>query len=170
MVTTSSLTKNIWRATADFIEQPSIDRVISPCEISTQCGGCQFQHMKYRAQLEFKHGLICNEFSKLPNLETIAVEDVLPSPLLFNYRNKAQFAIQRNGRKVEVGLYAVNTHQTIDTKSCAIQHRLVNDIMNRVRYFLRTFPVSVYDESTRLGKVLRYLIRIKFNSNHIIEV
>ena len=144
--------KNVCRASVDNIEQPSIQRVSSPCEISTSCGGCQLQHMNYRSQLTFKHDIICNEFSKCQNLDEVVVEDVLPSPLHFNYRNKAQFAIQRIGRKVGVGLYAVNTHQTIDTKSCAIQHPLINEVLGRVRYFLREFPVSVYDESTCQGE------------------
>src|SRR5438105_1694299 len=42
-----------WRGVVDRVLEPSPDRVEAPCKyFSAGCGGCQWQHMRYGAQLE----------------------------------------------------------------------------------------------------------------------
>ena len=48
--------------------EPSPDRVIPPCPVARQCGGCQIQAMSYEAQLRFKEGKICNNLRRIGGL------------------------------------------------------------------------------------------------------
>src|SRR3954454_24165663 len=40
------------------IAQPSLDPVEPPCPVFSQCGGCQYQHASYTAQLGFKRDIL----------------------------------------------------------------------------------------------------------------
>lgn len=36
------------------VKKQSKDRVVAPCPVYYECGGCQLQHLAYQAQLDFK--------------------------------------------------------------------------------------------------------------------
>ena len=46
--------KNFAHARALKIYEPSVERVVPPCRYYGQCGGCQLQHLRYDAQVEWK--------------------------------------------------------------------------------------------------------------------
>src|SRR5947209_19929015 len=48
-----------WRGVVEAIVDASPDRVAPPCPyVSASCGGCQWQHLSYEAQLETKRALV----------------------------------------------------------------------------------------------------------------
>jgi len=100
------------------------------------CGGCHLRHLIYKDQLTLKS---CSVVTSLKEFNVIApnVADIIPSTNELNYRNKAQFAIQRNhkGKKV-VGLYELNTNIVTGNHICEIQHPLVNKVLQQFRTFL----------------------------------
>ena len=55
--------------------EPSPDRVIPPCPVARQCGGCQIQAMSYEAQLRFKEGKICNNLRRIGGLTGMVTVD-----------------------------------------------------------------------------------------------
>ena len=55
--------------------EPSPDRVIPPCPVARQCGGCQIQAMSYEAQLRFKEGKICNNLRRIGGLTGLVPVD-----------------------------------------------------------------------------------------------
>jgi 23S rRNA (uracil1939-C5)-methyltransferase len=56
--------KNFARAKLLRIVTPSPERVTPECRYFTQCGGCQYQHIDYAAQLGFKHKQIADLFER----------------------------------------------------------------------------------------------------------
>ena len=40
------------------VKKTSKDRVVAPCPVYYECGGCQLQHLAYQAQLDFKKDLL----------------------------------------------------------------------------------------------------------------
>ena len=57
--------KNPKFAEAVEIVEPSHDRVEAPCPYFTKCGGCDFQHMSYKAQLRFKQEILTETFARI---------------------------------------------------------------------------------------------------------
>ncbi|AEH24535.1 23S rRNA (uracil(1939)-C(5))-methyltransferase RlmD [Pyrococcus yayanosii] len=64
-------------------------RVEPGCKHFGFCGGCAFQHIEYKAQLEFKE-------EKLRKFLGLDVE-VLPSPAIYGHRNRIDIAVTTSG-------------------------------------------------------------------------
>jgi 23S rRNA (uracil1939-C5)-methyltransferase len=134
------------------ITDPHPHRQLSPCPISLQCGGCQLLHQTYKSHLEWKQKTLTHILDPLP-LQTIK-----PSPHITGFRNKAQFAFQRDPQnKLRLGLYARGSHRVINTKHCEVQHPSINDVLEHCHSFFQNTPLSCYDDTTQTG-LLRYLV------------
>ena len=71
---------------------PSSDRIQAPCPYFGICGGCQWQHVRYERQLEYKRGHVEEALSHIGSLSGIEVHDPIPSEKQFAYRNKMEFS------------------------------------------------------------------------------
>ncbi len=72
---------------------PSPDRVPPPCPYfgPTGCGGCQWQHMDYPAQLRFKAKIVADQLTRIGKIAAPLVHPTLPDRSGWAYRNHAQF-------------------------------------------------------------------------------
>ncbi|MGL4736222.1 MAG: 23S rRNA (uracil(1939)-C(5))-methyltransferase RlmD [Cellulosilyticaceae bacterium] len=139
------------------IIKPSIDRGEPVCEVSKKCGGCQLQHMNYEAQLEWKRSKVSNALFGIKGVNEAGVLPVLGMETPFNYRNKAQYPIRKVGGKVQIGFFASGTHKHIDWHQCGIQEAIHQKIIEKVKEFLETYAITIYDEKTHKG-IARHLI------------
>ena len=71
---------------------PSPDRIQAPCPYFGVCGGCQWQHVTYERQLEYKRGHVGEALSHIGSLSGIKVHAPIPSEKQFAYRNKMEFS------------------------------------------------------------------------------
>ncbi|WP_158751100.1 23S rRNA (uracil(1939)-C(5))-methyltransferase RlmD [Acidobacterium sp. S8] len=80
-------------AELDAVLEPTQNRATAPCEYFGACGGCQYQHADYSAQIEIKLGILREtlERAKLSHLPEIIPIHAAP----FGYRNRARLHIQR---------------------------------------------------------------------------
>ncbi len=76
------------------ITQASPRRVEPKCRYFGECGGCQYQHLEYAAQLEVKHKQICDIFERLGRLDRAVVDAVVPCPSPYGYRNRIMIRSQ----------------------------------------------------------------------------
>ena len=85
---------------ADLVEvlTPSADRVDPKCPLFGRCGGCQYQHLNYGAQLEWKRRQVAELLEHMAGI-TFPVSPVVPSPREYGYRSKItpHFAAPRRG-------------------------------------------------------------------------
>ena len=74
---------------ADLVEviTPSPDRVSPSCPLFGRCGGCQYQHLSYPAQLEWKRRQVEELLLHMAGIK-FPVAPVIPSPREFGYRSK----------------------------------------------------------------------------------
>ncbi len=74
---------------ADLLEvlTPSPHRVAPRCELFGRCGGCQYQHLAYAEQLEWKRRQVEELLRHMAGVE-FPVAPTVPSPREFGYRSK----------------------------------------------------------------------------------
>lgn len=115
------------------IVKPSQDRRDCPCEVARLCGGCQLQHLNYKAQLEYKYKHICRLFKE----HTVCYPLGMDNP--FYYRNKAQFPIQIKNGEVVMGFYRFHSNDIVKCEECMIQSKPINDLY---QFFQKEFNVK----------------------------
>lgn len=122
---------------ADLVEVlvPSPDRVEPFCRLFGDCGGCQYQHFAYPAQLEWKRRQVEELLLHLAGL-SFPVNPVVPSPRQDHYRSKItpHFQKPRKGTIDEIGfLRHGRRQQLIDVPQCPIASEAINAALPRVR-------------------------------------
>jgi 23S rRNA (uracil1939-C5)-methyltransferase len=62
------------------------------------CGGCQYQHMSYAAQLKAKTEILRDQLQRIGKIQNPPVSPTVASPSPWNYRNHVQFHLTRKGK------------------------------------------------------------------------
>lgn len=70
---------------------PSPERVPSPYPALAVCGGCDFQHLAYEAQLAAKVAIVRDCLRRIARVEPPADVPIVPSPLRWGYRARAEW-------------------------------------------------------------------------------
>ncbi|MCL2036986.1 MAG: 23S rRNA (uracil(1939)-C(5))-methyltransferase RlmD [Oscillospiraceae bacterium] len=93
--------KSIVHAQLSRIITESPNRISVDCPYFTQCGGCDFRHISYEAELKAKSNFIQNAFTKIGKLKPEFLP-IIPSETTNYYRNNVQFQV---GRSQSGGLF-----------------------------------------------------------------
>jgi len=70
--------------------EPGPDRVEPPCPIFDACGGCDWQHIDYAAQLRTKREQLVETLVRIGGLDSPEVQPVIPCDPPWHYRNRVQ--------------------------------------------------------------------------------
>ncbi len=127
--------KNFARAKLLRVVTPSPERVAPECRYFTQCGGCQYQHIDYAAQLRFKHKQIADLFERFGKISRKVVAPVIPCPSPYSYRNRIMIRSQWNGpaKKLEIGFIRADNNFVVDIDECKIAEPALNEQIKQVR-------------------------------------
>ena len=101
-----------------------------PCSLANDCGGCDWQHVKYPAQVDIKVSIFKDGLRRLgfvKNTENLVVETYFGKERA--YRHRAQFKISESG---EVGFFAKNSHEVIQIPHCPVLVDELNSFMNEL--------------------------------------
>jgi tRNA/tmRNA/rRNA uracil-C5-methylase (TrmA/RlmC/RlmD family) len=79
--------KNYSEADLVTVLTPAPERIAPRCPLFTRCGGCQYQHFDYEAQLSWKRRHVEELLQHLAGLE-FSVAPVIGSPQPYGYRSK----------------------------------------------------------------------------------
>lgn len=125
--------KHVQRARLIRIEQPSPWRTEPPCPVFGRCGGCQYQHVSYEAQLRLKRDILVETLRRVGRIEFnpagISVESAEP----FGYRNRAQFHFD-NGR---IGYREMNSRRLVAIEQCPVASPKINEIVTKLNRMVR---------------------------------
>ena len=115
--------KNFARGKIVNLVQAAPERAEPPCYYFGRCGGCQWQHVAYPAQLRFKTQIVREQLTRLGKLSDPDVRDCIPSPRELNYRNHIQLVASPYGK---LGFYAEGTHNVVEIDQCLIADEALN--------------------------------------------
>ncbi len=122
--------KTAFAEIAEILE-PSPERIEPPCVYFGKCGGCNFQQMPYKAQLEAKIEILRDCLTRIGKINFSGEIEIIPSPKPFDYRARAQWHIDTRRRKI--GYFQRNSHRVIDVAHCPILTPELNETLSELR-------------------------------------
>ncbi|MFI3290461.1 MAG: class I SAM-dependent RNA methyltransferase [Opitutales bacterium] len=122
---------------ADLVEviEPSPDRVVPFCDKFGICGGCQYQHLSYEKQLEFKQKQIADLMERIAFIK-MPIEKTHPSPKIQGYRSKLtpHYDKPRKDLPLDIGFIKQGRRRDIvDIPQCPIASDSINAALPAVR-------------------------------------
>lgn len=122
---------------ADLVEvlEPSSLRVKPQCPVFGYCGGCQYQHLTYDAQLKWKTAQVADLLRLQAGL-TLPVNPAIPSPVIYGYRSKItpHFHKPKDAKIGNIGFLKVGSRSEVcDIKQCPIAMDELNSALPLVR-------------------------------------
>jgi 23S rRNA (uracil1939-C5)-methyltransferase/tRNA (uracil-5-)-methyltransferase len=123
--------KNYSSADCISIVKASSNRVEPSCDLFGECGGCQYQHMEYAAQLEWKQKQVEDSFARIGGIE-FTVNQPIPSPQKYGYRSKLtpHFEKPHPAHSFKVGFLKQGTRRVlVDIDQCPIATPAINQAM-----------------------------------------
>ncbi|MFN2147400.1 MAG: class I SAM-dependent RNA methyltransferase [Anaerolineales bacterium] len=118
------------RAAILQVLDPSPLRIQPRCPHFGQCGGCHYQHLQYRDQLEVKKTIVVDQLQRIGGFQSPPVLDVIASPEAWNYRNQMQFHIGDTGK---LGLVRQGGAAVIELRECHLPLAPVNELWPLIR-------------------------------------
>ncbi|MFL6468839.1 MAG: class I SAM-dependent RNA methyltransferase [Pyrinomonadaceae bacterium] len=118
-------------AEVESVIEPSADRVEPPCLYFGSCGGCDFQQMNYSAQLSAKVAMIRDCLHRIAKIEWADEIPIIPSPLEFGYRLRAQWHIETASKKI--GYYRRDSRDLVDIQKCIVLAPELNQELEALR-------------------------------------
>ncbi|WP_025115830.1 23S rRNA (uracil(1939)-C(5))-methyltransferase RlmD [Lysinibacillus fusiformis] len=153
--------RNFAEAEILSIRKASKHRQEAPCPVYNECGGCQLQHMTYEKQLSEKRDIVIQALERYakPLAETVEVRKTLGMDNPWHYRNKSQFQVRKEGKRVYAGLFVEGSNKLLNINDCLVQHPVTSKVTVATRKILQKLNITIYDGRTLDGLVRTIVVR-----------
>ncbi len=95
----------------------SAERRVAPCPYLPRCGGCDWQHIEYVAQVRFKGEVVARELGHALGIEIDPSGLVEQAPAEFGYRSRIRLRV---GAKGALGFYEAGSNTIVEIDSCMV--------------------------------------------------
>jgi 23S rRNA (uracil1939-C5)-methyltransferase len=103
-------------ATIARVIEPGPDRRTPPCPFLPRCGGCDWQHLAYPAQLRAKAELVAAGLRRA-NVE-VSTDDLIEAATEeFGYRSRIRLKVGRDGK---LGFYQLGSNALVEIDRCLV--------------------------------------------------
>ncbi|MGE4232588.1 MAG: class I SAM-dependent RNA methyltransferase [Bacteriovoracia bacterium] len=107
--------KGFWTAEVlEILSRNALKRVEPKCEVFGQCGGCQWQHIAYKVQLEQKRKILEAILRQVP--KSLPEITIYPCRDPYNYRSRVQI----RGNQTGIGFYEGSSNTLVSARNCEI--------------------------------------------------
>ncbi len=132
---------------------PAPDAVPAACPHADVCGGCPLQEMAYERQLYWKERILRDALIRIGRQSSPPVAPILPSPRLWEYRNKMEFAFSPDPQEgVRLGLRRRGSRAVVDVVGCRLLPSPAMDILAQVRASARAAGFPAWSAETEDGR------------------
>jgi len=138
--------KRYARARLVEVVEPATDRVASPpcphfgdpqarfgvrgmAAAGQFCGGCQWQHVRYAAQLRYKQAVVADQLRRIGRVEEPVVRPTLGMDHPWQYRNNAQLRLDSDGA---LGFVGIDGRTVVPLEVCHIIHPLLTELLEQL--------------------------------------
>ena len=166
--------RKYWQGKVISYIKYSAKRTKPKCEHFGICGGCKWQNMQYKYQLEFKQKQVINNLRKIANTNLPSPEQMISCSEKYYYRNKMEFTFS-NKRwlseneikskdeildKDALGFHVPGRYdKIIDIKNCHLQREPSNVIRLSIKKFAKENNISFFNILDKKGLLRNLLIR-----------
>lgn len=156
--------------------KPSPYRTEPECGFFGACGGCALQSLEYQQQLILKERYLTNTIQKIAGKDALGgvmYEPIVPSPDIFYYRNKMEFAFGKEDGKTVIGLRErfspdkSRKKNTVALTGCKIFSKIAEDILPVFAEFADKTGRDVYNPYTNEGFFRHLVIREGKNTGEV---
>ncbi|MEX2585379.1 MAG: 23S rRNA (uracil(1939)-C(5))-methyltransferase RlmD [Balneolaceae bacterium] len=167
--------KKYCEAKLEEVLSPSPERIEPRCCHADVCGGCNWQHIPYEAQLRIKEQQVRDHVERLGGLNPEVVESILGSDTPFYYRNKMEYSfgnrrwlsreeIERDeyvdDQAFAAGLHAPGRFDKIlNLKECHLQNPVSYRLLDEVRNWCIQHDIPAYDTKRHKGFMRHLVVR-----------
>lgn len=160
----------------------SEERVVPFCEHFGVCGGCQWQMLPYKKQLEYKQQQVNDVLQRIGKVQLPAINPIIGATETKYYRNKLEYSfstkqfipeeqfrqIIKDGldktsinQKSVAGFYAKGVFdKVVEINRCYLQAEPTNKIRNTIADFARKNNFRFYDFREHTGWLRNLMVRI----------
>ena len=136
------------------------------CPVAARCGGCEFQGISYEEELKKKQAKVSSLLGKYA-----AVRPIIGMDNPFYYRNKVHHALARDKKgNIISGTYEADSHRVVQVEECMLEDLTCQKIIRKIREFLKSFKLLIYNEDSGYGLVRHILVRRGFSTGEIMVV
>jgi 23S rRNA (uracil1939-C5)-methyltransferase len=122
--------KDFLRARLERVVEPSAERVAPPCAHFTVCGGCDYQHIPYEAQLRYKAEILRETLRRTGKIDWAGEINTHASEA-WRYRNRAQWKVRPSAQggaeddssraaRMEIGYFSAQSALLCAVRECPI--------------------------------------------------
>jgi len=123
--------KNFARGEIVEILESSPDRIGAKCKHFGVCGGCHYQFLPYKRQVQAKTDILIDQLKRIGKIESPPVKDMVACPEPWNYRNHVQFSLDRDGK---LGFQMSNSNRVIPITECHLPEHSINDLWPQLEF------------------------------------
>ncbi|CDM65326.1 class I SAM-dependent RNA methyltransferase [Pyrinomonas methylaliphatogenes] len=117
LVKVERATSRVSFASVAQIIDPSPVRVAARCPFFGTCGGCDFQQLRYDAQLAAKVEIVRDCLRRIAHIEADELQ-IVASPVEWRYRTRAEWQVDREDR--QVGYFKCGSHSVVEIGECPV--------------------------------------------------
>lgn len=137
---------------------PSPERKPSDCDAYPKCGGCRLRHLSYDEELRFKKKLVEDAVERIGGMK-LKIFDVMRSPSVLHYRNKAQLPVRSENGNPVTGFYASRSHRLVSCQNCRIQDPRTTAAVRALECYMKETGATAYDEKAHMGLIRHLYLR-----------
>ncbi len=186
--------ENYAEATMEQVTRRSKDEVNAPCPHFAECGGCTWQNLAYTKQIAYKEEIVRETLAHLtPAPEEVRktlpgrVLKIIPSPQIFNYRNKLELTFGYEKMRTEfkpplkegakpqrihfdenptIGFHRPGEWSTVlPIRECHLYDEQLPVLLAQVQKFMQETRLPVYNPKTHKGILRNMLLRRGVHTN-----
>ncbi len=145
-----------WAQIHERVGPLSPARAEPACPAHGICGGCAWQHLDEKGQLEQKRLQVERALHN-----ALDVPPRVPLPIAgraTGYRNKGKYVVARDGDAVVLGAYKPRTHDVISTRGCRVVELVIDHVATHIAQHATSLRTPVFREGEDKSVGLRYVI------------
>lgn len=155
----------------EVLEKSPLETRDPVCSVFPDCGGCMYQTMSYKSQLNMKEQQVCQILDTALKGQPYQWDGIYASPVEFRYRNKMEFSFgdaYKDG-PLTLGLHKKgSTYDVLNASDCGLVHKDMNIIVSCVQNYFLQRNISYYKKLQHTGYLRHLLLRRSMTTGEIL--